>query len=421
MTELDANNFKRKCSSDSRRPKNSERTVSPPPPYESVDKTETTNISPKNDEDLVSAAEVLTLLTSRTCTPPSGDMINSSACGFVVDNQNSMTTNPSTQHPLVSKVNKVTKHPLVTNAVKYYENSKRNYAPFNYAAEIVENVAFPVVSKIELNLNNRHIARQLRKEEVASQAGTSSKDFKNKKRRLSSFNEKIPQSKLKDHSVERKRRLQFCLQILRLANDNINSKVSVLQQKVIEKEKEVKQRKSHQLQDGRGVLESSQQPLSQERNLYVEPKLSNDATRETETEIVTTVKKIIRLISNFRPSSLSPEQTSPTSNSEDSAENTEFKSTIRDIILKLPRAIQQNSAHSETPCQQTNDKIIVLAKESLDMIGRLTTVFNDQLERAEVWVAGSEWEPSSATEDHKLQTSDREFSPNQVADDKQCQ
>lgn len=107
--------------------------------------------------------------------------------------------------------------------------------------------------------------------------------------------------------------------------------------------------------------------------------------QETQTEIVTTVKKIIHVISNFRPSSLVADK--GVGEGQDS-EDLRLKSTIREIILNLPNQVQ----HSSSSSLQTNDKIVTFAKESLNMIGRLTTVFNNQLEKAESWVDGEEEE-----------------------------
>lgn len=72
----------------------------------------------------------------------------------------------------------------------------------------------------------------------------------------------------------------------------------------------------------------------------------------------------------------------------ESTDDDQLKGTIRRIILSLPTTVQQSSASSGG--QQTNDRVLVFAKESLDMISRLTTVFNHQLEKAEAWVAGEQ-------------------------------
>lgn len=310
--------------------------------------------------DLVSAAEALTQLTQVPTN--SGTNINrvSTPTGMITQNPSNITSplsnmslQPDTinnQHPLVARVNKVSRHPLVTNAVKYYDYSKRNYAPFNYAAEIVEKAAIPVVNKIEVNLNTRYQASQARKK---SSNGV-------KKRRIDSQD---------NVSIETKKRLQFCLHILRLANDHINNLVNTLQQRVASKELQAKEK--------RAAAESIISESTQEE------------AQRTKTEIVTTVKKIIKLISNFKPSSLSTNDAPTTNNrseSPDLAADIQLKSTIRDIILTLPATVQQAANGS----QQANDRVLVFAKESLDMISRLTTVFNEQLEKAEAWVAGDE-------------------------------
>lgn len=361
-----------------------------PPPFDSKER-------PDSDHDLVSAAEALTQLTQinlkancitnctaippRTTTPPTNIVSRPNIASPLP----SLPLQSTTQHPLVASVNKVSRHPIVTNAVKYYDYSKRTYAPFNYAAEIVEKAAFPVVTKIELNLNNRYQAKQARKgskkRRLEEQTAYATVPTQSSSRR-SSFNTDTIMV-----SLETKKRLQFCLHILRLANDKINNLVHNLQQKVVTKEIEAREK--------RDATDAAKQ----------------DEAQKTKTEIVTTVKNIIRLISNFKPSSLSTSNESSRSSSPaprdsvtcdnlenarcmlrtDSMESTEddqLKGTIRRIILSLPTTVQQSSVSSGG--QQTNDRVLVFAKESLDMISRLTTVFNHQLEKAEAWVAGEQ-------------------------------
>ncbi|RLV95775.1 hypothetical protein JA1_000685 [Spathaspora sp. JA1] len=330
-------------------------------------------------EALVSAAEALTRLT-RSATPSSdGDtVVSAPASPFV---------GPQQQHPLVSTVSMVAQHPLVKGAVKYYETSKRNYPSFNYAAGIVEKAAIPVVNKIEVNLNNRH---QTKKAAAAMSLSNSSSnditpfvsndnnfDNKQKKRRLTN-DDKIPSVS------DNKKRLQFCLHVLRLANDTINSKVNYLQEKVTETEIAVKQE--------REKIQLNEEDIATK-------------TQKTKTEIVTTVKKIIRLISNFRPSTLSTDSLTPvpsngSATSSVQLQNFELKTAIRDIILSLPTSLQQPG--TITPggtTQQSNDRIIVFAKESLEMISKLTMVFNDQLSKAESWVIGEDGEEINQEKD----------------------
>mmetsp|Transcript_4349 Transcript_4349/g.4785 ORF Transcript_4349/g.4785 Transcript_4349/m.4785 type:complete len:492 (+) Transcript_4349:92-1567(+) len=378
---------------------------SPPPPYKN--KENVTNIS-SNDNDLFSAAEALTQLT-RSSTPP-----------LTVNNHLSTTTTPISslsssqddrtndgkrkveykasqgEHPLVTKVSKVSKHPIVTNAVKYYESSKRNYGAFNYAAGIVEKAAIPVVNKIEVNLNNRHQARQLKLEGESAQ----SMPVTVKKRRLggaADYNKVV--------TMETKKRLQFCLHLLRLANDRINYKVNFLQQKVIDKERSIKEKRSLNNANKSSDIVNEDATESQEEtndtsentpdtNITANNVSSQDAQSEaqkTKTEIVATVKKIIHVISTFKPSSLNTNTISPDGDNVDPqsrSEDLEFKSTIRDIILRLPHTIQQAAITNNTSAQHANDKIFVFARESLEMITKLTNVFNGQLEHAEQWLAG---------------------------------
>lgn len=322
---------------------------------------------PDNHDDMVSAAEALTQLTNGGSPSPKDE---------------------SHEHPLVSRINQVSKHPIVTNAVKYYENSKRNYAPFNYAAGIVEMAAIPVVNKIEDNLNSLHKANQKRrkldKPDASAEQTPSTEDDNNL-------------------SVETKKRLQFCLHILKLANDHINSKVTLLQQKMNDREREIKEKqlkKEHmQAQSPTNTQDPScsSETLIDDSSINGQDDLSipSEASQQTKTEIVTTVKKIIRVISNFKPSSLNISQPGERSDGDNKIQSespksrsgsVDLRTTVRDIILNLPESVQETTSS----CTQPNDRIVVFAKESLDMIGKLTQVFNEQLERAETWVAGEE-------------------------------
>lgn len=323
----------------------------------------------QGDERLVTAAEVLTQL-AHSPTPS-----NSSPGSSIGSPSIARAELDSQQHPIVQLVSAVSRLPIVTNAVKYYENSKRNYSSFNYAAEFVERAAMPVFNKIEVNLNSIHQARL--------------EERRRKKRRVDSLGRS---------NNEIKKRLKFCLHILKLANDNINNKVSGLQQAIQDHEEE-----SRNKQLSTPVSDEKAEELSQTHHEVADLDSSLSTTalnqapqdaQETKTEIVATVKKIIHVISNFRPSALASEKSAELGPEaeEKMSEDVKLKSTIREIILNLPQQIQQNSS------PQTNDKIIVFAKESLNMIGKLTTVLNDQLQKAETWVDGGEQAGGAAVE-----------------------
>lgn len=403
----------------------------PPPPYS---RTNSHNQSNGNNVDLVTAAEALTQLT-RTSTPPNQvtlpliSNIASPLSGLSIEEQNAVhaaasapssnaTTTPSINgdlittangdlvHPLVTKVNQVSRHPLFTNAYRYYEDSKRNYPHFNFAAGLVEKAAIPVVNRIELNLNNRHVKQQ--EEE--------SLDGSKKKRRLN-----------KQDKNETRNRLKFCLHILRLANDNISNKVVFLQDKL--ENSDCSGRTRAEDDDVHGNVNSNDNDNDNDNDNYNDdstivddekvtgghdhkiqytttptppPASDNqEVAQKTKTEIITTVKKIIHVISNFKTSQLN----NPESETNDLVNN-ELKSTIRDIILKLPSQVQQTAISNSTSAQQANDRVFLFAKDSLDMIGRLTTVFNEQLEKAEDWIGVENTKES--------QTPDPAHTPNPV-------
>ncbi|KAI5951424.1 OPI1 [Candida jiufengensis] len=384
---------------------------------------------PRDQNDLVTAAQALTQLT-RTNSPPSdvdtivtrdsdelstttttSNFENNQLPPLIGHHEQQQLQQPQQKHPIVSTVNMVAKHPIVMNAVKYYESQKRNYPSFNYAAGIVEAAALPVVNKIEDNLNTRH--QQTRLPSFSQLEANSSHyssneltpvvsfDNKQKKRRLSSSSVSSNVSTMST-SYDTKKRLQFCIHILRAANANINSKINFLQRKINETELAVKEERV-KLQHQR-----SHESLSPDQ-----------ATQKTKTEIIGTVKKIIHLISNFRPSTLggtsnttttttTQSDTSTTTQSDTSTtpitndyalsriptnisflQDYELKNTIRDIILHLPASLQQQSSTSSNG-EEGNDRIFVLAKESLDMITKLTNVFSEQLVKVETWVNGEE-------------------------------
>ncbi|KAI5963376.1 OPI1 [Candida theae] len=414
---------------------------------------------PPESRDL-SAAHALTQLTGSATPPSDADTM------VTTDQEDDLDTNESQRqqrHPLVSTVSMVAKHPIVMNAVKYYETSKRRYSSFNYAAGIVEAAAIPVVTRIEDNLNTRHQTSRHASSSSSSSSMSpgntppptlnhhtmSSFDNKQKKRRLSTSSTMSTRSTATTAttalsgivpSSDAKKRLQFCIHILKAANATINSKINFLQLKLDETELAIKE-KRHQLQTQR-----SNDSL-----------LSDQTTEKTKGEIVGTVKKIIHLISNFRPSTLTT-TTAPTtqanaatetalasgtpatpttpasyhpntlsrtssyngtpvpSGSTDNAntptstltpttshgsclQEFELKNTIRDIILRLPASIQ-NCETSEGG----NDRIFVFAKESLEMITKLTNVFSDQLAHVESWVNGEIPEdPKAASTEEEVQ------------------
>ncbi|CAK9435857.1 uncharacterized protein LODBEIA_P05090 [Lodderomyces beijingensis] len=345
-----------------------------------------------HDQRDVSAAEALTQLT-RTNSPSSDvdTIITTEMDSASVMSEEHELPLPPHRHPLVSTVSMVAKHPIVVNAINYYETSKRNYPSFSYAAGIVEAATIPVVTKIEDNLNTRHQIQSRISSNASNppSAATSvnitpvvSFDNKQKKRRFSTASQT---SNTSITSYDVKKRLQFCIHILRAANANINSKINFLQTKIDETEEAVREE--------RVKLEIQRSHESQQVPPLQSP--TDEATQKTKSEIVTTVRKIIHLISNFRPSTLN--QVAPVSDADGNAlsptsshksatiQEYELKNTIRDIILHLPASLQRSDASANG-----NDRVFVFAKESLDMITKLTNVFSEHLVKIESWVTGEE-------------------------------
>lgn len=322
-------------------------------------------------DDVVTAAQALTQLTRSASPSPNEISSCASTLGSPISSPSPLEFRQQ-QHPIVQGVSAVSKHPIVTNAVRYYETSKRNYATFNYAAGIVEKAAMPVFNKIEVNLNNIHQARLEQRR-------------RKKKRKVS-----LPKDK-----VEIKKRLKFCLHILKLANDNISSNVVDLQLKI--NHRDLESTEKHELQLATPRIEDKQQEncMSDQEahkayggapNVAFQLREQAGTRKEvlkTKTEIITTVKKIIHVISNFKPSALSTLNKFTDELNDKETEDTKLKVTIREIILNLLHQVQQGAQ-----ALQTNEKIVFFANESLEMINKLTSVFNEQLERAENWVDG---------------------------------
>ena len=380
----------------------------PPPPYSKTDNLPTSNyqlslngsVQGQDQQvqaqvqgqapELVSAAETLTLLT-RNATPPSD------ADTVAMDDAQSPVILPPIhpqhqRHPIVSTVSMVARHPIMMNAVKYYETSKRNYPSFNYAAGIVESAAIPVVNNIEAKLNTRHQTRQASAVSSTDITPTNSNfgdykiqhDGKNQLQKKRRFSASSQTSNISSYSsIDTKKRLQFCINILKLANTNISSKVEFLQEKINETEIAVK--------------EEREKLIAQKSHDSNSTNTTEQATQKTKTEIVGTVKKIIHLISNLRPSSLGDTSVtnglSPvSSNGSQSNQDFELKNAIKDIIMSLPQSLQQQQQLQQlgSPTNSQDDVIFKFAKESLVMISKLTQIFTEKLDQVEHWVNGDE-------------------------------
>ena len=169
---------------------------------------------------------------------------------------------------------------------------------------------------------------------------------------------------------------------MKLANTNISSKVEFLQEKIDETEIAVK--------------EEREKLIAQKSHDSNSTNTTEQATQKTKTEIVGTVKKIIHLISNFRPSSLGDTSVtnglSPvSSNGSQSNQDFELKNAIRDIIMSLPQSLQQQQLQQLGPPSNSQDDVIFkFAKESLVMISKLTQIFTEKLDQVEHWVNGDE-------------------------------
>jgi len=175
-------------------------------------------------------------------------------------------------------------------------------------------------------------------------------------------------------SIESKKRIATCLQLLMLANKQIASKIQHLQN-LIAKEQELMQKSKESPKEDDKICESR------------EPNEETDAntTVQIKQEIVSTVKKVVSLISKYAGNSL-PEPA---------------RSNVRETLLRLPTKWATNTTTTTTPTTtastsstssssssifNTNGKVLILANESLEMVSSVMSVFDETLTKAELWV-----------------------------------
>ncbi|KAM9916720.1 hypothetical protein OXX80_013512, partial [Metschnikowia pulcherrima] len=140
----------------------------------------------------------------------------------------------------------------------------------------------PVFNKIEDNLNSKH---QAKLEERA----------RSKKRRV---------QKRRQDKHEIKKRIKFCLHILKLANENISAKVNDLQVKIKETDNSLAKVKKESPGDRNELARTLQVVETHPTESTCTSSDVPERALQTNNEIVATVKKIVHVISNFRPSSL---------------------------------------------------------------------------------------------------------------------
>ncbi|ANB15943.1 transcriptional regulator OPI1 [Sugiyamaella lignohabitans] len=226
-------------------------------------------------------------------------------------------------NPTSSLLTKVSSHPLVSSAVNIY-NSSKSYSPrFKYSAEKIEAVIIPKGDRREKDRdrnkekegsisgsstpNSSHtISTSASSSSLASLMRTSSTSSttsnpssgKPKWRRVL-----VTATSLASLSSESRQRLRYCLRFLKLANAHLASKVNMLQE----------------LLDEEAAHAMAQQIASNHVPADRKPpkKYTIAAIKQ---DIITTVKKVVTVVSNFAGNSL-PEPA---------------RTHVRNYILRLP-------------------------------------------------------------------------------------
>ncbi len=203
-------------------------------------------------------------------------------------------------------VNRVSNHPLITHAVKAYESSKSNYPSFKYGAEMVENMAKPVVRKI----NKQYIYRQRQKQLQLHQQRTQQRHTATPQRWTDALGNAL--------TPESRRRLRVCLHLLKLANNTLNVKIKRLSD-IIEEE-EASQFQNSDSIDKNMALEFENESQHDNNKNEKNEDSTNGNVKTIKADIITTVKKIVNVVSNYGCNTL-PEPA---------------RSKVRESLLKLP-------------------------------------------------------------------------------------
>ncbi|CCH46002.1 Transcriptional repressor OPI1 [Wickerhamomyces ciferrii] len=266
-------------------------------------------------------------------------------------------------------------HPLYNSALRAYRINKPT---IKYGVEMMEKAAIPMVNIMEQT--RLEWKRKKRLKRANSMFPDEAKFLpKNSSLRLNSnssattnlpsISEALSLSNINFNefslnlSIESKKRIATCLQLLMLANKQLSSKIQHLQD-LISKERELFTK-------------------NQENNDELLPDdSSNDNAIQIKQEIVTTIKKVVSLISKYAGNSL-PEPA---------------RSNVRQTLLRLPTKwasstttdpLNQPPSTSTTNSSSffnTNGKVLILANESLEMVSSIMNVFDETLNKAELWV-----------------------------------
>jgi bZIP factor len=260
---------------------------------------------------------------------------------------------------------KMRNHPIVNSAVQVYKSNK---PAIKYGVEMVEKATLlPMVNIIgetkEEWRRKRRLSRANSMFPDDAKVDLSTKLQSSKRQKLPSLSEALAVGNKNwneiglNMSIESKKRLQTCLRLLMLANKQLSTKVTHLQELISKEQELIQQRRDSQI------------PNDEDGEVFHDASEEMSATDEIRYEIVGTVKKIVSFISKYGGTSL-PEPA---------------RTDVREELLRLPNR-WASQASSSMFNYNTNAKVLVLANDSLDMVSSVMTVFDETLSRAEYWI-----------------------------------
>lgn len=360
----------------------------PPPPQQdvSVTRDELMNDDDEDDEEEEEAHEEFydtsndfdAMTQLATASGASGvQMIpNSASTGFIMRN--------------------IKSHPLYNSALRAYRINKPT---IKYGVEMVERAAIPMVNMVEQTRLEWKRKKRLRRANAmfpdeakflpyrTSSILSSTALYPKNSQNLPSISEALAlgNKNLNEFSlnlsIESKKRIATCLQLLMLANKQLSSKIQHLQDLIAKEQELIKSTHESKKEDEQEDKESEDHHLETD---------NDDATTlQIKQEIVTTVKKVVSLISKYAGNSL-PEPA---------------RSNVRQTLLRLPTKWATSSTTTTTAAStsstsstsssastssssifNTNGKVLILANESLEMVSSVMSVFDETLTKAELWV-----------------------------------
>ncbi|AMD22941.1 HHR172Wp [Eremothecium sinecaudum] len=260
----------------------------------------------------------------------------------------------------------VMQNTIINNAVTLYEQTKSQHPKFTKHVEVMGRKASTMVRKTsEFWGQTEGREKHYRDEGYDTATPLDDEDLGTPMRfsKRQKIKENFKEYRL-NMSIESKKQLITCLHLLKLANKKLSDTVASLQDLV---QKEITTAEALPARD----VEDDEN----EQFYDASETLVDDRSKEIKMEVVGTVKKVYSLISQCAGNSL-PEPA---------------RTQVRETLLKLP--VNWNSSVNSTSKLRTtdsrlstNNKILILAEESLEMVGNVIQVFDGTIGKAEEWV-----------------------------------